>query len=328
LDLKAAQGMLMDGQDQIELNRRLAGTGAKALAALAKSLITETGDALDPNTLGSLGEADLKLQARRLLLVQRMKRMVAFKKTERTKRRTLVIERLSGTYHTNLAAAGEGGVKPSLPPETAGKPGMVVELVARTNLPLADTNKMAADLRLQVAARARWLSFLIVRGHAVELLHGAGPAAAAPAAPPGPPPPGVGPAKGPNVPDPFLPDEDMAGDTHFRLLWWVEVVNDGIVPVDVKLNTRYEISKAAGLLPEFDPRDAVAASKVKDAQGKEVDAIISLPAKTAVLVESVQKRWSTPWYRVRANDASGKQLVGWISAECLVDATEIRESAP
>jgi hypothetical protein len=206
-------------------------------------------------------------------------------------------------------------------------------------LPLAETNKMAADLRLQVASRARWLSFLNVRYHAVQLLHtgavhDAAAAGAAPAAaPPGPPPPGPGPAvKGPVAADPFLPDEDMVGDTRFRVVWWIEVVGDGIVLADVKLNSRYELAKAGDLMPEFDPKDAVAASKTtKDAQGKEVDPVGSLKVGMVVLVDAVQKKWSTSWYHVRVMDATGKQFAGpagWVSGECLVNGTEVKEPAP
>ncbi|MGB2820653.1 MAG: hypothetical protein WBF17_06700, partial [Phycisphaerae bacterium] len=133
------------------------------------------------------------------------------------------------------------------------------------------------------------------------------------------------PATGARIPDPLMPDdpnEDMSQDTRFKVTWWVAVEGDGVATADVKLGKSYRLSGSLDLMPEFDPIDAQAAAK----------RIQALAPGTVIAVGAdpnadLKVKGTTPWYQVKATDAAGKAISGWVNGAAL-DKQRTLEEVP
>jgi hypothetical protein len=270
----------------------------KDLKAAAAVLLNRTD--VDPNSAALKDE-----------LAKKLKDVEDFKATERKARKVIVVESLAPTYVRNLGlaqAAAGGGLVKAAPPGARTDQGFKVEMVARTPLPRIEANRMVADLRAYSVALSRWLSSLSVDQHEVAWLPMTAEAVGYKRS-------AVGAPGAARIPDPLMPDdpnEDMAQDTRFKVTWWVAIEGDGIVTADVKLGRRYKLSGDLELMPEFDPADALAAAK----------GIQTLKAGTIIALgqdpnSDMRMRGTTPWYQVKAADASGKELSGWVSGAAL-----------
>jgi hypothetical protein len=224
---------------------------------------------------------------------------------------------MDAVYFPDIGAAmTAGGESAAAVKTTRGKPGFKVTLGARTPREQVNANTMVADLRKYSQEYARWFSAMTVVTHSVEWQAGAaaggirmdarGPAGVAGVA-------GAAGATGAARPDPLMPDEDSINDTQFKIIWFVEILNDGVVLDDVKINVKtkdgkdlyaYVLGKEVEMFPDFDTSDAMADKKK----------IVKLPAGTKLTVEDFRIKATVSWYSVKAFDAGGKSLgAGWIS---------------
>ena len=306
LDLAAVT--LLSDDAQRSLANRL-GQSAIALRATARTLIAGTGGIVDANSVAGMDLDTLKQQVKRLTLARKIQEVEAFKKTPRTERLVITVEKLTSSYYADLSAArssalvGLGGT-----PRATGAagPGFQIEMTARTPVPQDRANTMVADLRRYSKALCLWLGSVSVEAHKVDWLPtpGAGGGAYKSSSSTG----GTPEAGAPRIPDPLFPDEDMSRDTRFKVTWWVGVTGDGITMTDVKKRRTYELLQPVDLLPDLEPPHAEkAAERIKE-----------LPVGSTIVVEDFQRKFTTPWYRVRATDPNGGTLGGgWIDGATL-----------
>ena len=306
--LSKAASILMDPREFRDLRNRFQTAGPAGLKALGKEKLGQVkldanSVALDVKSLQAMEGEALKLQVMRLTLLQRIQQAEAFKAKPRKDRKVIIVEAMEATYHSDLDAVMAAGGGPGGAGKARGKPGLRVSLGGRTPCELAVANKMVSDLRLYSKEYARWFSALAVVDHRVEWV----PIAAGATRFPGRVPAVAGKPTGPVIPDQLMPDEESANDTQFRIIWFVEILNDGVVLDDVKTEAgmnQYVLLREAEMFPAFDTSDAMADKKK----------IAKLPAGTKLTVEEVRVKTTAPWYRVKAADASGKSLgAGWVS---------------
>ena len=312
--LNEAASILLDPRDFSGF-RNLQTTPAARLKSLGKEKLGQikpdaNSVALDANSLQAMGGEALKLQVMRLMLLQRIQQVEAFKAMPRKDRNVIIVEGMDAVYFPDIGVAmTAGGESAAAVKTTRGKPGFKVTLGARTPREQVNANAMVADLRKYSQEYARWFSAMTVITHSVEWQVGAAAGirmdargAAGPAGPAG-----VAGVPGAARPDPLMPDEDSINDTQFRIIWFVEILNDGVVLDDVKTEegkNQYVLVKEVEMFPDFDTSDAMADKKK----------IVKLPAGTKLTVEEIRIKATAPWYHVKASDAGGKSLgAGWIS---------------
>jgi|GEM_PF-1335418 len=303
-----AASILLDGQELRGFRNRFQTASPAGLKAFGKSLMGQVkldanSAALDANSLQAMEGNALKLQVMRLMLLDRIQKIEAFKAKPRKERKVIIVEAMDAAYFADIggAAIAAGCVSTEAVKAATGKRGFKVTLGARTPREQANANTMVAELRQYSKEYSRWFSAIRVSGERVELLPNA-PAIGVTRVG------GVGPAGPAGLirPDPLMPDEDSANDTQFKIVWFVEVPNEGVVLDDVKIGAgknQYVLGKDAEMFPDFDTSDAVA----------DVRRIAKLPAGTKLAVEEIRIKMTVPWYRVKASDAGGKSLgAGWV----------------
>ncbi len=282
-DLQRAGTLLLNAAGESAFGPKVATATPQALRGMARQLLEQAGST-DANVPGDLDEAGLQRLVRRLMLADAIREVEGFKATPRGQREVVMVDRLGARY-----AASVGGK------QGQGR-GFQLELTARTPVTQERANKMIADLRRFSEAYARWLSPLAVVSHSVEWLP-VEPVRSA-----------VRSADGPVMPDPLMPDESMAVDTGFKVVWTIEIVSDGITMANVAEGGSYKLAGAVDLLPALQPDDPIASA----------EAIKTLPAGTVLTVEAVETQFSVTWYRVRATDAAGEALgTGYVSGPSL-----------
>ncbi len=252
---------------------------------------------LDANSIDALSGDALKGQVMRLSLVQRIQRAEAFKAKPRAARDVIVVERMEADYYKDLGKAMVETDPGAAADSATGRPGFKVVMLGRSPRGQTQTNQIVANLRRFSVVYARWFGSLKIVDHQVDWLSAA--------------------RVGPGIPgaavkaallDPLMSGENTSEDTSFKITWFVEILNDGIVLGDVKTvqgENIYELGRQVEMYPDFEPSDAMAAK----------DRIVSLPVGTKLTVREVRHKLTVPWYRVKASDSEGKSLgTGWVTA--------------
>jgi type IV pilus assembly protein PilM len=303
--LDEAASMLLDGRELRGFRGQFQTANTAELRNLGKGMLGKVrldanSAALNATGLQAMEGAALKLQVMRLMLLQRIQQAEAFKAKPRKERQVIIVEAMDAAYSTDIGGAAiTGGCAPTETVKAAtGKAGFKVTFGARTPREQAKTNTMVAELCQYSKQYCQWFSAMRVLGERVELLPNVAPVGGIKMT-------GGGPA-GPVRPDPLMPDEESANDTQFKIVWFVEVRDEGIVLDDVKAEAggnRYVLGKGTEMFPNFDTSDALA----------DVRRIAKLPAGTNLAVDEIRVKMTVPWYRVKASDAGGKSLgIGWI----------------
>jgi type IV pilus assembly protein PilM len=298
-----AASMLLDGRELRGFRNRFQTASPAGLKAFGKALLGQVkldanSASIDANSLQALEGDALKLNVMRLMLLQRIQQTEAFKAKSRKDRRVIIVDAMDVTYSSDIGSAiATGGGSVAAGKAAGGKPGFKVTIGAWTPREQANANTMVAELRQYSKEYSRWFSAVRVSAEHVELLPNA-PAISVTRA--------GGAMAGPLMPDSLMPDESSASDTRFKITWFFEMPNEGIVLDDVKAEAgkvRYELGKEAEMFPDFDTSDALA----------DVRRIAKLPAGTKLAVDEIRIKMTVPWYRVKASDAGGKSLgTGWI----------------
>jgi len=303
--LDEAASRLLDGRELRDFRGQFQTANPADLKKVGKDLLRRVkldanSAALNASSLQAMEGEALKLQVMRLMLLQRIQQVDAFKAKPRKERQVIIVEAMYAAYSTDIGGAAiTGGCAPTETVKAAtGKPGFKVTLGARTPREQAKTNTMMAELCQYSKQYCQWFSAMRVLGERVELLPNVSAVGGIRMT-------GAGPA-GLVRPDPLMPDEESANDTQFKIVWFVEVLDEGIVLDDVKAEAggnRYVLGKGAEMFPDFDTSDAVA----------DIRRIAKLPAGTNLAVVEIRVKMTVPWYRVKASDAGGKSLGdGWI----------------
>ena len=305
--LNEAASILLDLRELRDFRNRFQTASPAGLKAFGKALLGQVkldanSAAVGASSLGAMEGEALKLQVMRLMLLQHIQQVEAFKAKPRKDRNVIIVEGMDAVYFPDIGAAmTAGGESAAAVKTTKGKPGFKVTLGARTPREQVNANAMVADLRKYSQEYARWFSAMTVVTHSVEWqaaaggirMDGRGPA-------------GVAGVPGATRPDPLMPDENSINDTQFKIIWFVEILNDGVVLDDVKTDAgknQYVLGKEVEMFPDFDTSDAMADKKK----------IVKLPAGTKLTVEEIRIKATAPWYRVKASDAVSKSLgAGWI----------------
>jgi hypothetical protein len=305
--LNEAASILLDLRELRDFRNRFQTASPAGLKAFGKALLGQVkldanSAAVGASSLGAMEGEALKLQVMRLMLLQHIQQVEAFKAKPRKDRNVIIVEGMDAVYFPDIGAAmTAGGESAAAVKTTKGKPGFKVTLGARTPREQVNANAMVADLRKYSQEYARWFSAMTVVTHSVEWqaaaggirMDGRGPA-------------GVAGVPGATRPDPLMPDENSINDTQFKIIWFIEILNDGVVLDDVKTDAgknQYVLGKEVEMFPDFDTSDAMADKKK----------IVKLPAGTKLTVEEIRIKATAPWYRVKASDAVGKSLgAGWI----------------
>ena len=297
-----AASILLSVEELGQLKGEISRSAPEALKSRAAKLLKQipvdaNSGAIDANSVVQMTGDDLKRQVVRLELLNCIRKADAFKDKPRSQRRVIVVEGMDAVYFKDIGSAmpsegGAGGVK-----TMRGKPGFKITLKARTPLELQNANIMVANLGKFSREYAKWFSAFDMVNYQVQWV-------TAPAAPGGlrtvvaPSPTGVTPKKG----DPLM-DEESTGDTVFRMIWFVEIISDGVVLNNVRLGEKYTLGVEAEMFPNFEPTDVMADAKK----------IFKLSAQTQLTVKEVKMKSTVPWYRVSASDAGGKSLgEGWV----------------
>ncbi len=312
--LSDAASILLDLREFRGFRNRFRTASPAGLKAYGKALLGQikldaNSAAIDANSLQAMEGDALKLQVMRLTLLQRIQQSEAFKAKPRRERNVVIVEGMDATYFPDIGAAtSAGGESASAARTTTGGPGFKVTIGARTPRDKFNANAMAAVFCKYAQEYAKWFSSLSVVDYRVETVT-TSPAVGGTA--------GIGRTgiaggglagdKGPIKPDP-LTGEESFNDTQFKIILFVSVLNDGIVMDDVTTEAgknQYVLGKAVEMFPDFDTTDALA---VKDKKN-----INTLAAGTELTVEEIRIKATAPWYRVKAVDAGGKSLAGWVS---------------
>ena len=293
---KAAEILLDDGE-RLEMARQIAGGTQASWKALSEKLATAFGDA---NALPDLKGEELKGLAKRLILRDKIRQAEAFKASPRNTRRVIFIKNLSARYLSALPPEALKKAQKADPPLKGSPPGFQIVMDARTTLLEEQANALVSDLRLYSVEFSRWLDSVAVVDHAIDWPPGGGTEVM--------------------QRDPFMAadaqdeTENMAADTNFKITWWVAITSNGIVMADVKVGSRYELSREIGLLPDLEPADTFEQIKAQK------EKIVKAPVGATITIEESQTKWTTPWFRVRAADPEGKALgAGWVSGAALSD---------
>jgi type IV pilus assembly protein PilM len=303
-DLNEAASTLLDPRELRDFRKRFQTADAAELKRLGKATLEKitldaNSAAVDANSLQGMGGEALKLQVMRLRLLQHIQQVEAFKAKDRKNREVVVVEAMAATYHPDIGAAmATGGESIRAVKATGGKPGFKVTILAQTPLEQVKANTMVADLRKYSQEYARWFSTVTVVTHSVEWQASTAVVGGIRAE-------GRG-AAGQVKPDPLMPDEDSIHDTKFKINWFVEIINDGVVLDNVRTDAggnQYVLGREAEMFPDFDTSDALADKKK----------IVKLPAGTKLAVAEIRVKATVPWYRVKATDEGDKSLgAGWV----------------
>lgn len=294
--------VLLDWRDLRGFRNRFSGASPQGLKAYGKTLLgqikTDPNDApLDANSLEALAGDTLKSQVMRLALVQRIQQAEAFKAKPRNDRGVIIVALLEANYYPDVGAAMAETEAGTAYKATGGRPGFKVIMLARTPREQTQANQIVANLRQFSVAYTRWFSSLKIVDHRVDWVSSTPAGGRAPT--------GMATA---GRPDPLMPDEDTGADTRFKVIWFLEILNDGIALSDVKTGSgenTYELGKQVEMYPDFEPTDVMAAEK----------RIVTLPAGTKLTIDEIRNKLTVPWYHVKAVDTGGKSLgAGWVAA--------------
>jgi len=300
--LDGIAGVLLGAQDLRGFRNRFSGASAQGLGAYGKTLLKQTqtdpnAAALDANSLAALSGDALKSQVMRLALALRIQQAEAFKAKPRSERGLIVVDLLEANYYSDLGAAMTETEAGTAYKATGGRPGFKVVMVARTPRGQTQANQMVANLRQFSVAYARWFSSLEIVDHRVDWVSSKPSGFTTPTG-------GLAAGRA----DPLMPGENTGADTRFKVIWFLEILNDGIAFSDVNTEPGknvYELGKQLEMCPEFEPADVMAAEK----------RIVTLPVGTKLTIDEIRNKLTVPWYRVKAADPGGKSLgAGWVAA--------------